>query len=143
MNLKLFLMTISLFCLASLCSAQPVPVNLSALNGIWKLNQPECEQGKGIPDKIIVNPESKQIDFYWEERQVALKDFSLSGDFVEGYRLTENKLSVVVSAGEVYGYVWSLTSGGLLALQYHLTYWEGNQVISKDCNYYYQRIENQ
>jgi hypothetical protein len=104
MKLKLFLMTISLFCLASLCPAQPLPVNLSGLEGTWELNKPECEQGKGIPDKIIFNPESKQINFYWEERHVSLKDFSLSGYFIERYRLTENKLDVVVSAGEVYGY---------------------------------------
>jgi hypothetical protein len=142
MKLKLFLIAACCLHYVPFCPAQSNNAPLSGLTGTWELNNSECEPHRGTANKIIFDLDSKQIDFYWDERQVTLKDFSLSTGFTEGYTLTENSLEVVVGAGEVYAYTWSLTPAGLLALQYYLSFWEGDQIVNRECNYYYQRINN-
>ncbi|MDR3269163.1 MAG: hypothetical protein LBT83_08880 [Tannerella sp.] len=124
----------------------------SILNGVWVLESVKYSQGtedeiadipaEDVPTKIVFKLDSSRIDFSFNEKQIELKESSSSIGLLSEYTLTENSMEIIVGAGEVYRYTWSLTPTGLLKLQTHFLFWEGQQQVVREYNYYFQRKEN-
>jgi hypothetical protein len=75
---------------------------------------------ENVPNKIAFK-ESSRIKLYFDDKQtnkIELKESPPLNGLME-YTLTESDLKIMIGAGVIYRYTWSLTSVGLLKLQTH------------------------